>query len=154
MIIIPIPIRITIISFNDFFLKINNHVIQKKIIIPIWYLDTKDKPKKIPHKSKYFFLLFEIILLALSSKEMAINKNDILKFTLEVLAWKKGKNQKNNNVNVKIYFAELVKKIFWFFLITIMIDKKPNNDENILKTKDQSKGSNILIKINNFINEK
>ena len=35
-----------------------------------------------------------------------------------------------------------------------MIEKKPNNDENILKIKDQSKGSNIFIKINIFINKK
>ena len=143
-----------IISFIEFFLKINSHAIQKKIIIPIWYLDIKDKPKKIPHKSKYFFFLFETILLELNNKEIAINKNDTLKFTPEVRACKKGKNQKNNNVKVKKYFAELVRKIFWFFLIIIKIEKKPNNDENILKIKDQSKGSNILIKINNFINKK
>ena len=143
-----------IISFIEFFLKINSHVIQKKIIIPIWYLDIKDKPKKIPHKNKYFFFLFETILLELNNKEIAINKNDILKFTPEVRAWKKGKNQKNSNVRVKKYFAEFVKKIFWFFLIIIMIEKKPNNDENILKIKDQSKGSNIFIKINIFINKK
>ena len=143
-----------IISFIEFFLKINSHVIQKKIIIPIWYLDIKDKPKKIPHKNKYFFLLFETILLELNNREIAINKNDTLKFTPEVRAWKKGKNQKNSNVKVKKYFAEFVKKIFWFFLIIIMIEKKPNNDENILKIKDQSKGSNIFIKINIFINKR
>ena len=143
-----------IISFIEFFLKINSHAIQKKIIIPIWYLDIKDKPKKIPHKNKYFFLLFETILLELNNREIAINKNDTLKFTPEVRAWKKGKNQKNSNVKVKKYFAEFVKKIFWFFLIIIMIEKKPNNDENILKIKDQSKGSNIFIKINIFINKK
>ena len=85
---------------------------------------------------------------------MAINRNDMLKFTLEVLAWKKGKNQKNNNVKIKKYFEEFVKKIFWFLFIIIKIEKKPNNDENILKIKDQSKGSNILIKINIFINKK
>ena len=85
---------------------------------------------------------------------MAINRNDMLKFTLEVLAWKKGKNQKNNNVKIKKYFEEFVKKIFWFFLIIIMIERKPNNDENILKIKDQSKGLNILIKINILINKK
>ena len=135
-------------------MKINNHVMQKKIIIPIWYLDINDKPKKIPHKNKYFFLLSGRILLELNNKETAINKNDILKFTPEVLAWKKGKNQKNNKVKTKIYFAEFVKKIFWFFFIIIKIEKKPNNDENILKIKDQSKGSNILIKINIFINKK
>ena len=127
---------------------------QKKIIIPIWYLDINDKPKNIPHKNKYFLLVFESILLELNNREMAINKNDTLKFTPEVRAWKKGKNQKNSNVKVKKYFAEFVKKIFWFFLIIIMIEKKPNNDENILKIKDQSKGSNILIKINIFINKK
>ena len=99
-------------------------------------------------------MLFETILLELNNREIAINKNDTLKFTPEVRECKKGKNQKNNNVKVKKYFAELVRKIFWFFLIIIKIEKKPNNDENILKIKDQSKGSNILIKINNFINKK
>ena len=85
---------------------------QKKIIIPIWYLDINDKPKKIPHKNKYFLLVFESILLELNNREIAINKNDTLKFTPEVRAWKKGKNQKNSNVKVKKYFAEFVKKIF------------------------------------------
>ena len=33
-----------------------------------------------------------------------------------------------------------------------MIDKKPNNDENILKTKDQSKGSIEMKTIEKTIN--